>query len=404
MKNTRRPLFLLWVACGILASFACWGGVDGAVPGEVQVPAGARPPAAGPRGLNGEALAAMTRRIRQGDFGRMHSLLIYKDGDLAYEEYFDGHGPDRIHEVQSVTKTVAGLLIGIAVDQGKIRGADQKLLELFPGREMANRDAKAGLTLHHVLTMSSGMDWDEHATPYGSAQNSLSGMHGSGDWIQFVLDRGMKEEPGKVHKYNSGGALLLSAILRNSTGTDPEEFARKHLFEPLGIQEAQWRFSSPDGLPHTGGGLYLTPRSMGKVGQLILDEGRWEGRQIVSRDWIRKTTTRHLVNVRPKAHYKLDYGYMLWMFSLSEAEQAKRLQERDIFFAWGADGQFIFIVPDLGIVVVTTAGNYAEDFLSANLLIEGVLAAVVEPKPEVETKDAPQRPENGSRRSRSPDR
>lgn len=393
MKLLRNTFCLPLLLAGCVLS--CWGGpVEGG-------PNGAKPPAAGT--LSGDAFADVTKRIRQGDFGEIHSLLVYKGGQPLYEQYFDGYDAERIHEAQSITKSVASLLIGIAIDQGKIRGVDQKLLGFFPGREIANRDErKAAITLEDVLTMRSGLDWAEHATPYGDPANPLGSMHRSRDWIQFVLDRPMKDKPGEVFQYNSGGVLLLSAVLRQATGTDPEAFAKKHLFDPLGI-EADWRFSTPDGLPHTGGGLYTTPRALVRLGQLVLDGGRWQGRQIVSEKWVRKSMSRLQVDVRPRSPIKLDYGYLWWTLSLADPGQARRLGGRTIQFAWGADGQFIFVVPEEQMVVVTTAGNYEEDFLSLDLLLEGVFPAVVSPQ----RKPAPRQSHHldlWTPRPRSPDR
>jgi CubicO group peptidase (beta-lactamase class C family) len=325
-------------------------------------------------GLDPGRLEALAKRLGQGEFGSFHSLLIVRNGRLAFERYFRGWGPSDLHTVQSVTKSVSSLLVGIAIDQKKIGSVDKRLLDLVPEyQNSANLDdRKRAIELVHVLTMSSGIEWDESST-YGSSGNNLSQMHRSGDWVRFVLDRPMIHPPGRRFRYNSGGTMVLAAVLKKATGLNADEFAQRHLFEPLGIRDVDWRYRSPNGLPETGGGLFLTPREMAKIGYLVLCGGRWEGRQVVSERWVRQSMQRYFRNVHPLSRYKVDYGYLWWLFS--EEQQAPPLSQ-DMIFAWGADGQFIFIDPSDELVVVMTAGNYGHDRLGMQALLEGVLPAI----------------------------
>lgn len=361
------PLLLFALPCG---------GRSGAERPDLAPPGASTTAEAKPAGAARPSFAALTQRVRDGEFGEIHSFLVYRGGELLAEEYFHGYDANRLHEIQSVTKSVTSLLVGIAIDQGKIRGIDQKFLDFFPDRPIANRDArKEAITLKDVLTMSSGLDWDEHDAPYGSPQNTFTTMYGRPDWIQYVLDRPMAHNPGEVFRYNSGAAISLSAVLTHATGMKTQDFARKALFDPLGV-EAEWKTSTPEGLAHTGGGLNLTPRGLAKIGLLVLAGGQWQGRQIVSESWIRQATTRHLRNVRPDNPIPLDYGYLWWFLSL---DAPGRRPAGDLLFGWGADGQFLFILPQLNAVVVTTAGNADQDFLSVNLLTRGVLPLLTAP-------------------------
>ena len=231
-------------------------------------------------GLDESALAAVAGGIRRGDRGALHSLLVVRQGRLAVEEYFAGSSRDDVHTQQSVTKSVTSLLVGIAIDQGLIRSAREPVLSFFPEHaDLRGADARRdAMTLDDLLTMRTGLLWTEE--PY--AGSDLQRLNQSrGDWVRFVLDRPMREEPGTRWQYNSGGVIVLAGVLRNAAGGDVTEYARRVLFGPLGIQGERWFRAPYDGLPHTGGGLSLRARDMARLGELVLRGGTAGGRQVV---------------------------------------------------------------------------------------------------------------------------
>jgi CubicO group peptidase (beta-lactamase class C family) len=219
---------------------------------------------------------------------------------------------------------------------------------------VASLDAfKQSLTVADLLTMRTGLDWSE-AVYAGSPLQRLNDCRC--DWLRFVLDWPMREPPGTRWEYVSGGAILLGGIVGVATRQRIDRFADELLFAPLGAEGVSWIQGLPDGLPHTGGGLYLRPRDMAKLGALIADGGRWQSRQIVPESWILESTRRVIRGPRGFGNHSADYGYLWWILSLADPMNP-RPQSGDVIAAAGARGQWIFAVPSLGLVVVTTAEN-----------------------------------------------
>ena len=345
-------------ALAVIASAAIaagCGGQDGAGPTAsgptaelTPVSATAEWPAGSPaaEGLDPSRLGDLVFRIRRGDHGRIASLLIARHGRLVVEEYFAGWSADRAHTIQSVTKSVTSLLVGLAADGGRLR-TDDPVTRFFPEyMPFANFDGrKAALTVHDLLTMQSGLDWDESVYG-GSPLQRLNDCRC--DWLRFVLDWPMREPPGTRWEYVSGGTILLGGIVGRATGSRLDRFAEAELFAPLEIRGTSWVAGLPDGLPHAGGGLFLRPRDMAKLGVLMQDEGRWRGRQVVSPQWVRESATRAARRVRSWSGQPLDYGKGWWL--LDDRGQ-------DVVTAAGALGQWIFAVPSTGLVVVVTSDN-----------------------------------------------
>ena len=312
-------------------------------------------------GLDATRLTDLVVRIRRGTYGGMTSLLIVRNGRLALEEYFTSGSASSPHTLQSVTKSVTSLVAGIAIDRGRL-GLDDRVRPFFSRYEpIANDDdRKNALTVRDLLKMQSGLDWSED--PYqGSPLQRLNDCRC--DWLRFILDWGMREPPGTRWEYVSGGVILLGGVIGEATGERVDRFAQEMLFTPLGIQGASWVSGLPDGLPHTGGGLFLRPPDIAKLGQLVLDQGQWQGRQIVSADWIRRSTARSVTAPRTFGSHPVDYGFLWWIMNPS-----------DIVTASGAGGQWIFISTRDHLVVVATGANdnsYAiapADFLYSDIL------------------------------------
>lgn len=370
----------LWVLFGAVLLAGCG---SGAVAPDSPLPeAGLTTPAELPGdwpvarpeevGIEARGLSALVGRLRRGELGQVHGLLIVRHGRLAVEEYFAGSSRDDVHTQQSVTKSVTSLLVGIAIDQGLIRSEGDPVLGYFPeygdlGGQDARRDS---LAIEDLLTMRAGLLWTEE--PY--AGSDLERLNGSaGDWVRFVLDRPMREAPGTFWQYNSGGVIVLAGVLRSATGGDPGEFARRHLFEPLGIRGERWVRSPFDGLPHTGGGLFLRARDMARLGELLLRQGSAGGQQVVSRDWLERSSRRAAGPIAwPRPVY---YGQLFWLFPFGGVAGAS--PSPDIVTASGAGGQWIFTAPSLDLVVVFTADRLNPRFFTpVDLLYGEILPAV----------------------------
>jgi CubicO group peptidase (beta-lactamase class C family) len=308
------------------------------------------------QGMNDSLLNVVDGKILAGDYKDIHSLLVIKNDNIVFERYYSGHTQDELTQIFSATKSVTSALIGIAIQRGKIKSLDEKLLSFFPEySNVENLDAwKKEITLKDVLTMSAGFEWDEYKFPLDSPDNPVSILAKSPDWIQYMLDRKMANEPGTVFNYTTGNAILLSGILKNTTGMTAEQFAKENLFNYLGITDYRWQ-TGPNDITNTGWGLFLKPRDMAKFGLLYLHNGVWDGRQIISKGWVDSSTT-SWINVALNFSYGLQWWNMAVIRSVAiDGHLPPRFNE--IMFCWGYGGQFIFVIPMYNLVVVSTAGN-----------------------------------------------
>ncbi|MEJ2263971.1 MAG: serine hydrolase [Anaerolineales bacterium] len=283
------------------------------------------------QGMEAGKLAEMLDAIQEQHLN-LHSLLVIRNGYLVSETYFGSYQQDTRHETYSVTKSFVATLIGMAIDKGYIDGVEHRIVDFFPERTLANLDEqKEAMTLNDVLTMRSGLDWQEGEAAYGA-------MYRSPDWVQFMLDKPMVWPPGSQFNYCSGCSHLLSAILQQTTGMNTRDFAEEYLFEPMGVSNAVWDTDGA-GIPIGGWGLQMTPREMAKLGHLYLHHGEWEGQQIVSASWVEEATKEHT-----QAEDEWGYGYQWWTYP-----------PLGTYAAWGLYGQTIFVIPESDLVVVTTA-------------------------------------------------
>ena len=284
------------------------------------------------QGLDPYGLAKMQAAIEEQKIP-LHSLLIIRHGYLVSESYYDRYTSGSLDEIYSVTKSFTATLVGIALDQRKLAGIDQKVADLLPGRSFANPDpSKQAMTLENLLTMTSGLDWKENDA-------SFRALATSPDWVKMVMDLPMVAQPGQTFSYCSGCSHVISAIVKQQAGNELE-FARKNLFDPLGITNYHWQ-QDPQGVLLGGWGLNLAPRDLAKLGYLYLNNGAWEGQPVVSAKWVQTATTQHFA--RPG---DLGYGYQWWIYPRYNA-----------FAALGRFGQMIFVSPSLDLVVVTTAST-----------------------------------------------
>ncbi|MBN2006849.1 MAG: serine hydrolase [Anaerolineae bacterium] len=293
------------------------------------------------QGMDSQKLAQMLAAVEEQKLA-LHSLLIVRNGYLVSETYFGSYQQDTLHIQYSCTKSFVATLIGIAMDKGYIDRTDRNVLDFFPESTFENPDdRKKAMTLDDLLTMRSGLDWEEGDPAYRA-------MYQSSNWVKFVLDLPMASQPGSEFNYCSGCSHVLSAILQQTTGMSSRDFAEKTLFEPLGISKVRWE-ADAKGISIGGWGLQITPRDMAKLGYLYLHNGQWDGQQIVSAEWVRNATQQHTGT----GGDVLGYGYQWWTYPSLAA-----------YTALGRDGQTIFVIPDADLIVVTTAaiGGHDEIF------------------------------------------
>ena len=308
-------------------------------------------------GLDPAKLGAILEEIEAKELV-IDCVLVVRDGYIVFEEYRDPFGPDDRGEIFSVTKSYISALVGIAIEQGHIEGIDQHVLDLFPNREIDNVDArKEAMTLEHVLEMGSGLDWDD-------GQMFEEGWWETSDWVQRLLDRPMIEEPGTRYNYCTACSHMLSALIEDKTGVKTAEFAQANLFDPLGIEDVPWG-TGPEGVNTGGWGIQLTPRELAKFGYLYLNEGEWDGQQLVPAEWVRESTKEQIV-----ADFDQHYGYHWAIQPLPVAN----------YSATGASGQFIMVLPELDMVVVFTGSHENLDVAIElrELIGNNILPAVVE--------------------------
>ena len=315
-----------------------------------ELPYRLRPPAAGSGwevaapaevGLSEKHLQGTVRAITRGEAGLLNSLVIVRHGKLVLEEYFHGWGREDVHEMQSAAKSVASLLVGIARDRGAIGGVDTPVLEWFPERAAECGPGWEKVTLEHLLTMTAGLDRDPRET--WRAPSPGPGA------LDDAFSYRVAHEPGSRYLYNNADVELLSSILLRATGVHADELAARVLFAPLGITAWDWEQGRTDGYPAMAGALQLRPLDMARIGQMVLDAGRWQGRQVVSEEWIAESTAPR-VDPGPGSHM---YGY-LW----TRLDAPLDAGPHPVITAAGHGSQFIHVVPALETVIVITGGNH----------------------------------------------
>lgn len=299
--------------------------------------------------VNSKPLHDLFENILKGNYHGLDALLVARNGKLLLEEYFYLGDRERIHSIQSCTKSVTSLLIGMAHDDGLIQNLDAPLTTFFPTYNDSTKRKIPLPTLRNALTMSAGLDWREDI-PYTDPKNDAVLMNRSKDMYQYVLSKNLdeKNKPGKKFEYNSGLSILLGGILSNVAGKPADKYAEQTLFKGLGIKTFTW--TSLNNQIHTGGGLYLRPRDMLKIGQLVLDKGKWNGKQIVSTSWIAESTAFTLPINESSSDW--GYGYQWWRGVFRAKNKVF-----PVIYAAGYGGQVLYIVPDLNLVMLTLHHN-----------------------------------------------
>ena len=312
--------------------------------------------------LDPATLCAVVPRFTEWRQADVHGIVVVRHGRLAFEHYFAGadslygvvtldttFDAGTLHDVRSVTKSVTSLCLGIALDHGWVKTADAPVLSFFPEWTDLDTPEKDRITLRHLLTMSAGLDWNENI-PYTDPANSEIRMIRSPNPYRFALEQPVVAPPGEVYNYSGGSAALISAVLKKTTGRSIEQFAKDELFDPLGITAIAW-YHYGNGDPSAASGLRLRPRDMAKLGQLVLNHGQWDGRQVVSAGYVDAAITPQI-----NGQGLFFYGYQFWL-----GRSFASGREIDWAAAVGLGGQRIFVVPALDLVAVVTAGLYNDN-------------------------------------------
>lgn len=313
--------------------------------------------AAPARAQNASVFAPATASVEHGDFQQLTSILVARHGRVIYEHYFDEGGPAALRNTRSATKTVTGMLVGAAVDRGLLR-PDAHVLNYFPDRtqHLLHPDPrKEQITVEDFLTMSSLLECDdENPVSRGNEER----MYLVEDWVQFTLDLPIRGFPewvptparspyGRSWSYCTAGPTTLGPLLQRAVNKPLPEFAQEILLGPIGITDAKWQFT-PLHDAMTGGGLQLTTRDLWKLGQLYLNGGSWEGRQVISRDWVKRSISAHA-----NAREDTDYGYLWWLQTFMVGGKPVRT-----WGMYGTGGNKVYVLPDFDAVIVVTTTNY----------------------------------------------
>jgi len=309
-------------------------------------------------GFAPDLAARLDAAVRKGGLRNLHAVLVARGGKLVVERYYEGRdeawgrplgtvsfGLDVKHDLRSISKSVVGLLYGIALAEGKVPAPDRPLIDQFPAyKDLAVDPRRRRMTIAHALSMTLGTEWNEDL-PYTDPRNGEYAMELAPDRYRFVLDRPLVAEPGSRWTYNGGATALLGHLIAEGVGKPLLDYAREKLFHPLAIPDAEWTAGS-NGEAAAASGLRMRPRDLAKLGQLVLERGRWGEQQLVPADWLDQSFA-------PHAHVEegLDYGYQWWLGRLSENGQPW-------VAGFGNGGQRVIVVPGLHLVVVIMAGNY----------------------------------------------
>jgi len=326
------------------------------------------------QGIDPEPIARLAEEIRNGDFDPIHSIVIVRNGYLVFEEYIEAeHDINYLHRLASVTKSVVSVIVGTAVKQGFITGHNQPLRELFPDEAdiFENQPEKRNLLLRHALTMSGGLKWKEGIG--GDPKSDEYTMDHSQNSMRFVLSRPIKDKPGEKFFYNDGLTTLAAGVVCNTSKLDFEEYAENFLFSKLGIQNYKWEHQS-DGFIRAGGGLHLTNRDFAKIGLLCLNNGVWNGEQILPENWMELSTKKW---IHTKGGYY--YGFQWWL-TPHAGVPGFLIKGKGNYFGSGYAGQKLFIIPDYNLVVASFGSDHevdtAADHTLPHFFLYNVLRAI----------------------------
>ena len=337
-------------------------------------------------GMDEEPIVDLVNAIRNEDYREVHGIVIVKDEKLVFETYFPGHdfgytgenfhgtyidfNRNTLHNTHSATKSIISALIGIAIDNGFITNVKEKIFSYFYDYSHYNNDEKDKITIEHLLTMTSGFEWNEWDVSVAESDHDIVQFNISSDPIRYILGKPIVTAPGTRFYYNGGGVDLLGEIITRASETRVDHFADESLFGRLGI--TRYRFQRlPNGLMCCHGDIYIRPRDLAKFGYLFLNNGVWRGNRIISEEWVTVSTEEYISLHDFHLSWADGYGYLWWLKTYHCQNQAI-----DSFKAMGWGGQEIIVFPSIRMVIVFTGANYVVDPPCDEMIIRYILPAV----------------------------
>lgn len=316
-----------------------------------------------PHSISLEILVDGVRAIMRNEYPNIHSVLVAHQGKLIFEEYFPGYtftsewiefDNTTPHTLQSAAKSLTSLILGIAVDQEYIEDIDSSILNWYPEYNRPDRADKKAITIRHLLTMQSGLEWNEWTRSPYDRFNDLNRFYRSKEPTNYLLRKELIHKPGSNFGYNSGITNLLGDIIYRSTGRYIDEYAQQEFFKPMGINSFHWEKNNQ--IIAAAGGLKLLPRDLLKIGQLVLQEGVWKGKQIISEEWLMQSFYHSVhINFETDFGFNMNYGFQWWLPGIIHPGTQKVLEP---YLAAGWGGQYLIIYPEQELIIVTTGGNY----------------------------------------------
>jgi CubicO group peptidase (beta-lactamase class C family) len=318
-------------------------------------------------GMDDAPIREMMDHINSYDRHRIHNILIFRKNKLVFEEYFQGNAinwnvssldgeimeytRETDHYMASVTKSVTSVITGAAIQLGYLKDLNKKIIDYFPEYAGILTGKKADITVEHLLTMRCGLAFEESTYPYTDPRNDVYKMLNTDDPIRFVLSKPIANSPGTRFFYNTGTTNVLATIIEKESGMSFLNFSNRYLFDALGIKGGKW-IVMDNGLPMASGGLSLRARELSKIGLLFLNDGMWDGRQIISKKWI-NDSQQDIVNTNNGFFPNSSYGYQWWVTRFKVNGEFYKC-----FFAAGWGDQFMFIIPGLELIAEFNCGNY----------------------------------------------
>lgn len=324
-------------------------------------------------GMDTTMFSKLMGNIYANKYDQVHSILVYKDGYLVFEEYMEGNkykwdgqyyygdrikwNKDSLHTIMSSGKSVTSAIVGITVDKGYFN-VEESIFNYLPNHQQYKTGGKENITIEHLLTMTSGLEWDEWHGAHGTTANDMDRIYFEcqDDPVACILGRDLISTPGEEFTYSGGNMIVLGEVLKNATGTNILDFGKKYLFEPLGIDSVYW-YHFNNGAFACDGSVFMKPRDMLKIGITFLNDGMWNGQRIISKEWVEKSKTSYRnntgIDIPLDDTGKNGYAYTWWTNEVNGPNGKVNL-----FQASGWGGQEIIVIPDLDMVVVFTGGNY----------------------------------------------
>lgn len=323
--------------------------------------------------MDEDILLNLDQAIKNGDLGSINSLIVIKNDQLVYENYYN-QGVGRITNLplNAVTASITSAMVGIALENGIIGSIDDPIEQYLPEYEDLFRadPEKSNITIDAALSMKLGIGWNENFVGFNDPTNNAFQMTQSSDWVGFILAQPRDAPVGLRFGYNSGTALILAKIIENASGIPYEEYIQTMLFDPLDIKSAEWSFTT-DGLPNTAWGLTLNSIDLTKLGYLYLKEGDWFGTEVIPSSWVQAST-----DLQFQISNFNDFGRQWWRYSQSSSIQ-NFLSQNDIYYANGTGSQYLYVIPHLDMVVSITANTFqTSDFSGFVILRDGILPSL----------------------------